>query len=482
MIAEKYIIKIEDIEVPIHITGMHKTPNMYEVKLPELSEGTKVFIDNIKKLLIKKLDVDLEAYKDAEKMEGEKTKLKARAYEEISKTMVGLDNETMRYIVSDLTRDMLGYGKIDIFESDENLEEIKITNSKEPVRVYHKKWGWLNSNIYMDSEEDIQKVSNRIGRQVGKEINIHTPMMDAHLLNGDRVAAAISPVSDKGNCIVIRKFAKDPWTIVDFIKGGTISSKVAAIIWFAMQYELSILVSGGTGAGKTSLMGTLMPFIPPNRHIISIEDTRELNLPRYLHWQPLLTRSGNVEGVGTVSMLDLLVQTLRMRPDILVFGEVRKQREAEELFEAMHTGHSVYATVHADTVRDTVTRLVNPPINIPPYMLDTVSLNLVMMRDRRNNVRRLFQVGEFVITEKDGNISVEPNIVYQYSPKTDKLENIGKFKKLFGKLELFTGMDEKKIKADIDYKEKLLLWMIKNNIRSIDEVGKTIYSYYSKDK
>jgi len=413
-------------------------------------------------------------------MKEERAKLKKMAYEEIAKSKMRLDDETIKYIVSELVRDMLGYGNVDIFESDENLEEIKITNSKEPVRIYHKKWGWLESNIFMGTEDDIQKVSNRIGRQVGKEINVHTPMMDAHLLNGDRVAALIKPISDKGNCMVIRKFAVEPWTVVDFIKIGTITTELVALIWFAIQYELSILISGGTGAGKTSLLGTLLPFIPPNRHIISIEDTRELNLPHFLHWQPLVTRSGNIEGVGEIAMLDLLVQTLRMRPDILVFGEVRKQREAEELFEAMHTGHSVYATVHADTVVDTITRLIYPPINVPPHMLEAVSMNLVMIRDRRKNIRRLFQLGEFIVQDNNGKPTVVPNVVYQYSPKTDKIEKIGKFKNLFTKLELFTGIPSKKIIEDLNKKEAIINWMIKNNIRSVEAVGKVIFDYYNQ--
>ncbi|PSH00828.1 MAG: CpaF family protein, partial [Nanohaloarchaea archaeon SW_7_46_7] len=208
------------------------------------------------------------------------------------------------------------------------------------------------------------------------------------------VNSTIQPISTHGNTITIRKFARDPWTVIDFIKNGTINKEVAAFLWLCLQYELSVLVSGGTGAGKTSLLNILMPFIPPSQRIISIEDTREVQLPEFLHWVPLTTREANPEGKGEISMLDLLVNSLRMRPDRILVGEIRKKRQAEVLFEAMHTGHSVYSTIHADTAEQTVQRLLNPPIDVAEQMVKSVDVNVVMFRERRRNFRRVFQVAE----------------------------------------------------------------------------------------
>ena len=145
------------------------------------------------------------------------------------------------------------------------------------------------------------------------------------------------------------------------------------MIWLAIEYEMNILFSGGTASGKTTMLNVCMPFVQPNSRIISIEDTRELQLPDFLYWTPLVTRLPNPEGKGEINMLDLLINSLRMRPDRIILGEMRRAREAEVLFEAMHTGHSVYSTVHADTTSETISRLTNPPLNVPPNLLKAVA-------------------------------------------------------------------------------------------------------------
>ena len=183
---------------------------------------------------------------------------------------------------------------------------------------------------------------------MGKEITTLNPLMDAHLKTGDRVNATLFPISSKGNTITIRKFAVKPWTVTSLIKEKTISYEGAALLWLAVQNEMSLLVTGGTASGKTSMLNMIANFFPPNQRIISIEDTRELMLPEILHWVPMETRLPNPEGKGGVEMLDLIVNSLRMRPDRIIVGEIRRKREAEVLFEAMRTGHSVYGTLHAN--------------------------------------------------------------------------------------------------------------------------------------
>jgi flagellar protein FlaI len=204
------------------------------------------------------------------------------------------------------------------------------------------------------------------------------------------VNAILYPISTKGNTITIRKFARDPYTIVDLINIKTCDIETAVLVWLAIEYEMNVLISGGTASGKTSFLNACMPFIPPNHRVISVEDTRELMLPDFLYWTPLVKRTANPEGKGEVSMLDLLVNSLRMRPDRIILGEMRRQEEAMVLFEAMHTGHSVYATLHADSSAETISRLTNPPLSIPHNLLKAVNLNVVMFRDRRR-IRRVLK-------------------------------------------------------------------------------------------
>jgi len=245
-----------------------------------------------------------------------------------------------------------------------------------------------------------------------------------------------------------------------------------------MQYELNILVSGGTASGKTSVLNALMPFIPPTHRIISIEDTRELRLPDFLHWIPLTTREPNPEGKGEVSMLDLLVNSLRMRPDRVVVGEIRRQREAEVLFEAMHTGHSVYATLHADRAEQVIRRLTNPPINLPETLLEALHLVVVQFRHRRLGIRRTLEIAELIPTREAGKIPARLEILYRWKPSTDKIEKVKDSIRLIGEIRLHTGMTDEQMKKDLKEKEMILQWMLDNNVRTVNTVGKVVADYY----
>jgi len=331
----------------------------------------------------------------------------------------------------------------------------------------------------MESEEQILNYASIIARRVGKQVTNLTPLLDAHLVTGDRANATLFPISSKGNTITIRRFRRDPWTVTDFLNSKTVNSELMALIWLSFQYELNIIMSGGTASGKTSLMNICLPFIQPNQRVLTIEDTRELQLPEFLHWVPLTTREPNPEGKGEVKMIDLLINSLRMRPDRIIVGEVRRQREAEVMFEAMHTGHSVYTTLHADTAEETIRRLSNPPISIPETMLSAVHLNVVMFRNRRLGLRRVLQVAEFVSkTLPNGEISVKPNILFNWKATEDKISKANEPLALKEELSLHTGLYEKEIRQDLKIKENILDWMVKQNIRSIDDVGRVMASYY----
>ncbi|MFH0969850.1 MAG: ATPase, T2SS/T4P/T4SS family [Candidatus Diapherotrites archaeon] len=210
-------------------------------------------------------------------------------------------------------------------------------------------------------------------------------------------------------------------------------------------------------------------------------NTRELTLPDFLHWVPMTTREPNAEGKGGVGMLDLLVNALRMRPDRIIVGEVRRQREAEVMFEAMHTGHSVYATVHANTAEETIQRLTSPPIDIAPSLLEAVHLNAVMFRNRRLGVRRILQLAEFVPqkTGNEGKTVLKPNILFRWRAASDKIEKYGESIRLFDELALHTGFTAQELTQNITEKEKILTWMVKEKIRDINEVGRVMAEYYS---
>ncbi|UCD21076.1 MAG: CpaF family protein [archaeon] len=475
-IIKTYDIDSNNVKVKISILDTEKGL-FYQIKIPEISRPTRALLENIKQKLIGTIEMGASEITDINAIEKLKQKLISRSKDLLQRFKSSRDNITL--LTSILINEMLGLGNIELLVADPHLEEIVIASAQEPVRVYHKEFGWLPTNIYLENEKQTENYSAIIARRVGRQITTLTPMLDAHLVTGDRVNAVLYPICTRGNTITIRKFAREPWTIVDFINNKTCSADVFAMIWMAIQYEMNILFSGGTASGKTTMLNVCTPFFPANHRILSIEDTRELQLPEHLYWSPLTTRLPNPEGKGAVTMLDLLVNSLRMRPDRIILGEVRKHETAEVLFEAMHTGHSVYSTVHANTSSETVARLVNPPISIPPNLLKAVDLNVVMFRERRRGIRRVFQLTELIPDETDKN-GVKPNILYRWEPSSDKIISHASTLRFFEDMSRHTGMSFSQINKDLKEKKEFIEHLVKNNIREMNSIGKMIQDFYLK--
>ncbi len=472
-VIDEYELEIDKAKVTISIEKVTEGL-IYNVYFPEIDIATKALLEEIRKELIAVTTLAIGEIVDQKSVQNVKERFMREANTLLRDKVPGISKDTEDFLVGILMQEMLGLGKIEFLINDPNLEEIVIVSSIE-VRVYHKKYGWLLTNITLRSEDEVTNYANIIARRVGRQISILNPLLDAHVVTGDRANAVLYPVATKGNTITIRKFSRDPWTIIDLINNNTMSKEIASILWLAMEYEMNVIFSGGTASGKTVCLNACMPFIPPNHRVISMEDTRELMLPTFLYWCPLVTRTSNVEGKGEVSMLDLLVNSLRMRPDRIILGEIRRQREAEVLFEAMHTGHSVYSTVHADTANETIRRLTNPPINIPPSMLYSVNLNLVMFRDRKKGVRRAFQLAEFI----PGKESLTANLLYRWIPDRDQFVAHNRSLSFFETLSRNTGMDEKEINSEINNKKDIFDWLIKNKIRDLESFGKLTNLYYT---
>ena len=445
---------------------------IYDVSISTISKTTEIILEKIREELTAQVSlgmVDILATKDTGVIE---QRFMDAITTLVSKHFPDADDSTSNFLKSYLIQRSLGLGSIEILMDDANLEEIAINDAEDPVWVYHVKFGWLKTTIMLSSEDQIRHYATMIGRRVGRQITILDPLMDAHLKGGDMVNATLEPISVAGNTITLRKFAAKPWTITDFIQDNTISPEAAALIWLGVQYELSTLISGGTATGKTSMLNVVANFFPPNQRIISIEDTREVQLPKFLHWVPMVTRLANPEGKGEVSMLDLLVNSLRMRPDRIIVGEIRRKREAEVLFEAIHTGHSVYATVHANDTRETITRLTNPPIEIPKTMLPAISMIVVQYRNRRTGVRKTFQIAEILPDS-------EPNVLIQLDIRKGVLKKVANSKALMGTIEMFTGFTRSEISKSLIEKEIILKWLVRQKVNTVDSVGRVMAEYYT---
>jgi len=482
--TKSYSVHSDDVEATINV--LHRKNDhvpTYSVEYPEFKEATRTVLDDIKHEITRRVDIEEKEILDPKSVEKIKGEFIERSKEVTKEFFPKLDKEEVSTIAGRLTHQMYGLGRIEILLSDDDLEEIVINCAEEPIWVYHKEFGWLKTDIVLENESKIYNYSSVIGRRVGKQITNLRPLLDAHLPSGDRVNATLFPITTQGNTITIRKFARNPWTITHFIdpENGTLSKEIAALLWISIQYEMNAIIAGGTGSGKTSMLNTLTPFIPPNQRIVTIEDTRELNLPQYLHWVPMTTREPNPEGKGKVSMLDLMVNSLRMRPDRILVGEIREKKQAEVLFEAMLTGHSVYSTLHANTAQEVKRRMSNPPIDIPETMFESLHLTCVQYRDRRSGIRRTRELAEISTKpkRKGEGVDLQVRTLYRWKPNKDTFEKIRDSERLIDELKEHTSMSKREVKENLREKEEVLEWFLENDLKTTNSVGKVVAEYYT---
>ena len=273
-ILESYKVEADNVSVEVQVAEVEtEFVRRYFLNIPEFGAGTKALLDNLKASIITDSSIKAEKMLDTKFVKELKEAFSQKAKKLLQKELPEATPEVRETLIGLLLHEMLGLGKMEFLLADGNLEEMVINSALEPIWVYHKKFGWLKTNIMVSPEAEIQNYANIIARRVGKQITNLDPLLDAHLITGDRANATLFPISTKGNTITIRRFRRDPWTVTDFIENKTASAELMALVWLAIQYELNILISGGTGSGKTSMLNVCMPFIQANNRILSIEDS-----------------------------------------------------------------------------------------------------------------------------------------------------------------------------------------------------------------
>ena len=324
---------------------------------------------------------------------------------EISKLMdareSALSPQERQVLVRDIARDVMGLGPLEQFLDDPTVSEVMVNGSS---NIYVERAGVLErTNVRFMSEEHLRRVIERIVSSVGRRIDEASPMVDARLADGSRVNVIVPPLSLDGSILTIRKFAKDPFTVTDLIAMGTFTDAIASVLAASVEGGMNVLVSGGTGTGKTTLLNVLSSFVPRTDRIVTIEDAVELQLHQE-HVIRLEARPQNTEGNGEVTIRDLVRNALRMRPDRIIIGEVRGA-EALDMLQAMNTGHDgSLTTVHANAPRDALSRL-ETMVLMAGYDLPTraireqisSALNLIVQIERaRDGSRRISHLTEVV--------------------------------------------------------------------------------------
>jgi flagellar protein FlaI len=411
------------------------------------------------------------------KEKGKKLNLKQKK-EELTPEEKKLKDKVFYHIF----RDFLGYGRIDIVMKDTGIEDISCDGHHVPLFIYHKKYDAIPTNIWFENDEELDSFVVRLAQVSGKQISVYSPIVDGKLPDGSRLQTTLSKTVTRGSTFTIRKFKENPLTPIDLIDYQSISMDMAAYFWMAIERGASILFCGGTASGKTTALNALSLFIPAQNKIITIEDTREVNLP-HKNWIAGTTREGfsssDDKSGKDIDMFDLIRAALRQRPKVVMVGEVRG-KEAYSLFQAMATGHTSYATVHASDIHTLIQRLENPPISLPRALL--TSLDVIVFQNaidiKGKTVRRMTSVTEIVKLDPDTNqlIFMEP---FRWVSKTDDRFDSAGASKILNEIKLQNDWSDKEMEDELEKRKTILNWMLENNIRDYKDVGR-IVSDYSK--
>ncbi len=446
---------------------------LVEVDLSEAEQQTMDFIHDT----ISTIAIDTEDFES----KGDDDYLAENVNKIVKEYNLDISSESFNKILYNLSKYSLGLGKIDPLMRDPNIEDISCDGDGVPLFLYHRQFGSLKSNVQFDTADDLNSFVYRLAQKCGKHISIAEPMLDATMPDGSRIQMTLSDeITTHGSTFTIRKFRSDPFSPPDLVEFNTMSAEMIAYMWIAVENGINMLFAGGTASGKTTSLNALSLFIPIEAKIVSIEETREINLP-HPNWIPGVARTGFGQVVadkvvGEIDTYDLMKAALRQRPEYIIVGEIRG-REAYVLFQAMATGHATYSTVHADSAHSLIHRLEGKPINIPRVMLqslDVVSLHIIT-RVKNKRARRCKQVIEIIDIDPTTK-EILTNEVFRWDPIEDKFIYTGK-SYVLERIRAEKDMSRENMTEEIKRRKRIVEIMNQGNIRSFREVARLVSRY-----
>jgi flagellar protein FlaI len=449
----------------------------YEIIEPTLHEDEEERLKEIKTLLMDEIDVDLKEIETKEKAE---TYLQGQTKKIIKKYHIKVPSEAIDKLTYYVIRDFLGYGRIDPLMKDHLIEDISADGVNIPMYVWHRVYESLPTNIIFKDETELDSFIIRMAYLSGKNISVASPILDASLPDGSRIQLTYgAEVTRRGSTFTIRRFRADPLTISDLIALKTLSSEMAAYLWYIIENRSSVLVAGGVASGKTTMLNCLSMFIKPEMKIVSVEDTQELNLP-HENWIPSVVRLGfghEDKRTGTITLFDLLKAAVRQRPDYIIVGEVRGE-EAYTLFQAMATGHLGMCTLHAESIEAVINRLESEPMNIPKPLIAMTNVVMVMSRTEIDGkpARRASATSEIAGFTPETGITTEE--VFHWNQRFDAFSYNGHSSILERQMKKM-GISEEDVRRELNRRQTVLDWMTSKGIRRYTEVAGIIREYYA---
>jgi flagellar protein FlaI len=380
-------------------------------------------------------------------------------------------------------RDLVGFSKIDPLMRDPNIEDISCDGVTKPVYIWHRNYESLETNLEFQNDEVLDNLVVKLVHMAGKHVSTAFPIVDASLPGKHRLAVCYRrEITPFGTAFTIRKFREDPYSIIDLINIGTFSEEMAAYFWMCLENRSSIMVLGGTAAGKTTALNALACLIKPGSKIITIEETAELNLS-HENWVSLIARQSYGLGgsnVGEVALFDLVKTSMRHRPDVLIVGEIRGQ-EAYVLFQALATGHGGMCTMHAENLDSAVKRLTQKPMDISPAYIPLMNVVLSIQRVHlvKNNEKKAFRR---VITVNEIADYEDYRIPFKWQPARDDYAIDFDKSALLASTSERQGVTKKDLIDEIGRRRDVLHWMRERNIRSYKDVAAIVAEYYARPK
>jgi flagellar protein FlaI len=395
-------------------------------------------------------------------------------------------NVTWNKVYYYITRDMVGFGPLEAIMNDPNVEDLSIDGAGKDVYIWHKKYESLRSNLNFKTEKGLDDMIIRLVHMSGKHISTAYPIVDATLPGRHRLVATFrKEVSRYGSTVTIRKFREDPFTVIDLLNFKTLNHEIAAYSWLLMEHNVSSIIVGSTASGKTTLLNSLVSLTRPSSKIVTIEETQEINI-HHQNWVPLIARLGygvGSEKMGEVSLFDLVKASMRMRPDILIVGEVRGE-EAYVLFQAISTGHGGMCTLHADDVESAIQRLTSKPMDVAPIHMKFLDLMYVVrntsvtdpVTKKSSRSRRVLAVTEIMDYNKY-------NRMFEWDPVSDQhVLSKGSFtsSEKLKTISKDTGKTMDELIEEIKRREMILRWLQRKDIRNFKELGRLFERYHEK--
>lgn len=452
---------------------------VYRVVEPPLPARLNEVLERIKELLEQRLDVDFSKLKRFQALE-----YLTRQMDELINyfdfRISESDKQILKYYIE---RDFIGLARIEPFMRDENIEDISCDGVGIPLFVFHRnpRISSVITDVSYKNNEELDSFIARLVQLSGKSISVAEPLVDGTLPNGSRLQATLATdIARRGSNFTIRKFTKEPLTPTHLIGYNTLNIRAMAYLWLMVDFGFSVLVSGGTASGKTTLLNILSLIIRPDKKIVSIEDTAELQLP-HPHWVPAVARTSIAADGGKrgeVDLFDLLRGSFRQRPDYIIVGEVRG-REAYILFQQMATGHPSLSTIHAENMPKLLDRLTTAPISLPPGLIDSLDIVvfLARMKYREKFVRRVTEIVEVVRYDTKRSEPIT-NTLFKWNPIRDTFDVKNK-SVVMRKLVQRSGMKEREVLEEIERRMAVLNWLSEKNIMDYREVNKVINTYYN---